>query len=139
MVTVRIVSGCYGARIDGKHSVIDKGQTVDVHEDEAAYLVEAGVAVVVKEPVLNESAPGTDKDDGSVDDVVTGKLDEKDLQEMTVSQLKKLAADCGLKVGRDLRTKEKLIKALAGLTVSAPAEEDDGEEPPSLGAEAPVI
>lgn len=121
MVTIRIVSGCYGARVDGKLAVIEKGHTVDVHEDEAAYLVDLGVAVVEKEPVLKE-APADDDE-------------EKKLQDMSFEQLKKLAADRGLPVGK-LRSKKNIIKALEEADAS---EEDGDEEPPSLGAEAPVL
>ena len=50
MTLIRIVSGCYAAHPNGgRLKVIDKGQTVEVSEDEAARLVNLGVAAYVKE------------------------------------------------------------------------------------------
>ncbi|MBR1589507.1 MAG: hypothetical protein IJ657_00285 [Acidaminococcaceae bacterium] len=152
MVTVRIVSGCYGARVDGKHKVITKGQTVAVHEDEAAYLCSLGVAVIEKEPVLSSDSHdtgGTGKDEGdtsnrdenaATDGLIEGRLSEDELREMSYEQLKKMAIDCGLQPGK-LKSKENIIKALAEQICYVSPEEDveDEEEPPSPEVEAPVV
>lgn len=153
MVTIRIVSGCYGARVDGKLAVIEKGHTVDVHEDEAAELVGLGVAVYTKEPVLVDKTPKNDvAEDADIvpeeksepaesapegletPDGIESHLDAEDLQEMTYANLKKLATDMGLPV-KKLRTKQALIDALVQEPVYV---NPDDEAPPDIEAEGPV-
>ena len=148
MTLIRIVNGCYAAHPNGgRLQVIDKGQTVEVPEDEAARLVQMGVAAFVKEPVLMadlptepipEAAPSDTPDEEeneATDEMIPGHLDEEDLRSMPFQQLKKLAADCGLQVGK-LRSRENIVKALAEMTVYVDAED---EVPPSMEAEDVVI
>lgn len=149
MTLIRIVNGCYAAHPNGgRLQVIDKGQTVEVPEDEAARLVQMGVAAYVKEPVLMadlpiepipEAAPSDTpeaEENDATDDLIPGHLDEEELRKMPFDQLKKLASDCGLQVGK-LRSRENIVKALAEMETFVSAEED-GEEPPVMEAEAPV-
>ena len=149
MTLIRIVSGCYAAHPNGgRLKVIDKGQTVEVSEDEAARLVNLGVAAYVKEPVLMADIPSAPvsedatsdtpeaEENNATEDLIPGHLDEEELRKMPFDQLKKLAVDCGLQVGK-LRSRENIVKALAEMDTFVSAEED-GEEPPIMEAEAPV-
>ena len=153
MTLIRIVNGCYAAHPNGgRLQVIDKGQTVEVPEDEAARLVSLGVAAYEKEPVLMadlptepipEAAPSDtpDEEENEATDemipghLIPGHLDEEELRSMPFQQLKKLAADCGLQVGK-LRSRENIVKALAEMTVFVDAED---EVPPSMEAEDVVV
>ena len=137
MTLIRIVSGCYAAHPDGgRLKVIDKGQTVEVSEDEAARLVNMGVAAYVKEPVLmaeippapvSEAAPSDTPDE---EENEAPEAPEESLEDMNFDQLKQLAKENGLPVGK-LRSRANIIKALREL------EEDD--KPPSMEAEDVVV
>lgn len=149
MSEIRIVSGTYGMNVNGRIKAIRSGQICEVSKEEAARLVGLGVAVYVKEPVLMaETPPGDDavnetgdtpeaEENDATDDLIPAHLDEDDLREMPFDQLKKLAADCGLQVGK-LKSRENIVKALAEQECFVSAE-DDGEEPPAMDAEAPVV
>jgi hypothetical protein len=148
MCEIRIVSGAYGMNVNGRIVVVRSQQTCEVPEEEAARLVKLGVAVYVKEPVLVAETPAVgDAEDETGDtpeaeeidateDLIPGHLDEEELRKMPFDQLKKLAVDCGLQVGK-LRSRENIVKALAEMDTFVSAEED-GEEPPIMEAEAPV-
>ena len=137
MTLIRIVNGCYAAHPDGgRLKVIDKGQTVEVSEDEAARLVQMGVAAYVKEPVLmadlptepvSEAAPSDTPDE---EENEAPEACEESLEDMPFDQLKQLAKDNGLPVGK-LKSRANIIKALREL------EEDD--KPPSMEAEDVVV
>ena len=60
--------------------------------------------------------------------------DSEDLADMTVANLKKMAADMGIDT-KALKTKDALIQAICAEEVY-PGEPMDG---PDLGAEAPVV
>jgi len=137
MTLIRIVSGCYAAHPNGgRLQVIDKGQTVEVSEDEAARLVNLGVAAYVKEPVLMADLPTAPVPEAAPSDTPDKELNEapeapeESLEDMPFDQLKQLAKDSGLSVGT-LRSRKNIIAALREL--------EDGEEPPSMEAEAPVL
>ena len=148
MCEIRIVSGTYGMNVNGRIAVVRREQTCEVPEEEAARLVSLGVAVYVKEPVLVAETPAVGdavnetgdtpeaEENDATDDLIPGHLDEEELRKMPFDQLKKLAADCGLQVGK-LRSRENIVKALAEMETFVSAEED-GEEPPVMEAEAPV-
>ena len=137
MTLIRIVNGCYAAHPNGgRLKVIDKGQTVEVSEDEAARLVNMGVAAYVKEPVLmaeippapvSEAAPSDTPDE---EENEAPEAPEESLEDMNFDQLKQLAKENGLPVGK-LRSRANIIKALREL------EEDD--KPPSMEAEDVVV
>ena len=148
MVEIRIVSGTYGMNVNGYVKVVRKQQTCTVPEKEAARLVSLGVAEYVKEPVLMAETPPVgdavyetgDTPEAEEDDatgLIPGHLDTEDLKKMPFDQLKKLAADCGLQVGK-LKSRENIVNALAEMESYVSAEED-GEEPPAMEAEAPVV
>ena len=148
MCEIRIVSGTYGMNVNGRIVVVRSQQTCTVPEKEAARLVELGVAEYVKEPVLMAETPPVGdavcetgdtpeaQENDATDDLIPGHLDEEELRKMPFDQLKKLASDCGLQVGK-LRSRENIVKALAEMETFVSAEED-GEEPPVMEAEAPV-
>ena len=148
MCEIRIVSGTYGMNVNGRIAVVRREQTCEVPEEEAARLVSLGVAVYVKEPVLVAETPAVGdavnetgdtpeaEENDATDDLIPGHLDEEELRKMPFDQLKKLASDCGLQVGK-LRSRENIVKALAEMETFVSAEED-GEEPPVMEAEAPV-
>lgn len=134
MTLIRIVSGCYAAHPDGgRLKVIDKGQTVEVSEDEAARLVNMGVAAYVKEPVLMAdipSAPVSEDATSDTPDEEVNEAPEESLEDMPFEQLKQLAKESGLPVGK-LRSRTNIIKALQEL--------EDGDKPPSMDAEDVVV
>ena len=154
MVEIRIVNGVAAVHPNGEFKVVRRGQTATIAEDEAAELVGLGVAVYTKEPVLVDKTPKNDvaEDAGIVPeekyepaepapeglktpDGIESHLDAEDLQEMTVENLKNLAADMGLPV-KKLRTKQALIDAL----VKEPVYVDpDDEALPVVEAEGPIV
>lgn len=137
MTLIRIVSGCYAAHPDGgRLKVIDKGQTVEVSEDEAARLVNMGVAAYVKEPVLMADIPSAPVSEDATSDTPDEEVNEapevheESLEDMPFEQLKQLAKESGLPVGK-LRSRTNIIKALQEL--------EDGDKPPSMDAEDVVV
>ena len=64
-------------------------------------------------------------------------LDAEQLQEMTVAQLKELAAELGIETAK-LRKKDDLIAAIAAVPVE-PGEEVGEDDLPELSADAPVV
>lgn len=164
MKTVKIIFGSYGLP-DGRRGVklIDCGQTCEVDDAEAARLVALGVAaVVVATPQEAESATGTGENTPAPETPqapAIGSLDPEQLSTMTNADLKKLAEDLGLDTAK-LRVKADFVAAISA--VEFPVEDDpdedeagtdgdadgddededtveDGEAPPDLKAEAPVV
>ncbi len=154
MVEIRIVNGVAAVHPDGEFKVVRRGQTATIAEDEAAELVELGVAVYTKEPVLVGKAPEINKvqnedadpdgkdepEDSNLDDLknpdgIPAHLDPDDLQEMTFANLKKLATDMGLPVNK-LRSKQAIIDALTEETVFVDPQD---EVPPVVEADGPVV
>lgn len=135
MTLIRIVNGCYAAHPNGgRLQVIDKGQTVEVPEDEAARLVQMGVAAYVKEPVLMADLPPAPVPEAAPSDTpdeeVNEAPEEESLETMPFDQLKQLAKEAGLPVGK-LRSRRNIIDALEKM-----AEED---KPPAMEAEDVVL
>lgn len=64
-------------------------------------------------------------------------LDAEQLQEMTVAQLKELAAELGIETAK-LRKKDDLIAAIVAVPVE-PGEEISEDDLPDLSAAAPVV
>ena len=148
---VEIISGSYGWRKskDAMPKLIERGGTCEVDEAEAKRLVALGVAVIVREvdeaPVAsastgrNDAAPCDDmpnKENGAESDA-EAHLDTEQLQEMTVAQLKELAAELGIETAK-LRKKDDLIAAIAAVPVE-PGEEIGEGDLPDLSAAAPVV
>lgn len=130
----------YGLRVNGRNRLVIPGQTVTVPDGEAMELIAQGLAVLaVAAPQAEREDPGTGiyppEDRKPAEAQETPAENEDDLQAMTVSQLKVMVADLGLDAS-GLKRKQDLIDLIRS------AEDDtveDGETPPTLGAEAPVV
>lgn len=151
MVEVKIISGSYGWRETRKAmpKLIERGSTCKVDEAEAQRLVALGVAAIVNEAdeahVATASAPESGAapcsdisgaENGAEGDT-EAHLDAEQLQEMTVAQLKELAAELGIETAK-LRKKDDLIAAIAAVPVE-PGEEAGEGDLPDLSAAAPVV
>ena len=148
---VEIISGSYGWRKtkDAMPKLIERGGTCEVDEAEAKRLAALGVAAIVREvdeasvasasTGRNDAAPCADmpnKENGAESDT-EAHLDTEQLQEMTVAQLKELAAELGIETAK-LRKKDDLIAAIVAVPVE-PGEEAGEGDLPDLSAAAPVV
>lgn len=148
---IEIISGSYGWRKtkDAMPKLIERGGTCEVDEAEAKRLVALGVAAIVREvdeasvasasTGRNDAAPCADmpnKENGAESDA-EAHLDAEQLQEMTVAQLKELAAELGIETAK-LRKKDDLIAAIAAVPVEL-GEEISEDDLPELSADAPVV
>ena len=119
----------------------------ELEDGEAQRLIDMGAVVKAIEwhpmpvamPLGDDSAsdPGKNLDDGetAAEGQETAHLDPDQLQSMTLAELKKLAEDMGLDAS-DLRKKANVIDLITAEDVDVV---DDGEAPPDLNAEAPVV
>lgn len=143
---VRMISGA--TRIGKRVYTPDDGFFEAAPEVEQR-LVALGVAAIVREvdeaPVAststgrNDAAPCADmpnKENGAESDA-EAHLDTEQLQEMTVAQLKELAAELGIETAK-LRKKDDLIAAIVAVPVE-PGEEIGEGDLPDLSAAAPVV
>ncbi len=152
MKTIKMIFGSYGAP-DGRGRVrlIDCGQTCEVEDAEEERLIDLRVAQEVvatpkerEEPIkAGENTP----DASDAQEGITGHLDPEELSNWTVAQLKQLAEDMELDTSK-CRVKADYVALISEAEVSVPAEDeadeeddtvDDGELPPDLEAEAPVV
>ena len=148
---VEIISGSYGWRKskDAMPKLIERGGTCEVDEAEAKRLVALGIAAIVREvdeaPVAtastgrNDAAPCADmpSEENGAESDAEAHLDTEQLQEMTVAQLKELAAELGIETAK-LRKKDDLIAAIVAVPVE-PGEEIGEGDLPDLSAAAPVV
>ena len=156
MTKIEIICGTYGHRPAGAlHPVpVDRGGFCDVPEEEAERLVHLGVAriasgevvpAVATPPVDEEStSAGADlsgDENGSTDEESL-HLDPEQLKELTNAKLTELAEDMGIDTAK-LKTKAQLISAITSVPLEDAISEDegvdDGEAPPTLEPEAPVV
>ncbi len=112
-------------------------------------LVALGVAAIVHEadeaPVASGSTvesgdtPCADmpSEENGAESGAEAHLDAEQLQEMTVAQLKELAAELGIETAK-LRKKDDLIAAIVAVPVE-PGEEISEDDLPDLSAAAPVV
>jgi len=160
---VIIKSGGYGYKAGNLHKLAMRGDVVDIPDDEAKLLIESGnadlaadvrlpqaaggvpvtasAAAGVNTPVETNAATGQESGEGA-------HLAPERLQAMTNAELKKLAESMGIDTTK-LRTKAQLVAAIANVpledAICEPTEngdEDDisdGELPPDLRAEAPIV
>lgn len=164
MKTVKILCGGYGLNIRTANGVrtklILKGQIVELEDDEAEELIRANMAAeAVATSAAGDAplAPGGDTppEETALESSGGLSLDTDQLRQMTNAALSKLAEDMGLDPSR-CRTKAELVELIAAVPVSVepetedgdgeededPEDDDsvnDGEAPPDLGAEAPVV
>ena len=136
---VRIICGSYGYRTKYGVKPVMLGETCEVDGMEAGRLVGLGVAAAPFAAVPASSAAEQEYNDTPAEKSAAEKpaaahLVPEDLADMTVANLKKMAADMGIDT-KALKTKDALIQAICAEEVY-PGEPMDG---PDLGAEAPVV
>ena len=136
---VRIICGSYGYRTKYGVKPVMLGETCEVDGMEAGRLVGLGIAEIVDAPASPSAAAEQEYNDTPAEENATEKpaaahLVPEDLADMTVANLKKMAADMGIYT-KALKTKDALIQAICAEEVY-PGEPMDG---PDLGAEAPVV
>ena len=142
---VEILCGGYGCRTKtGIHTVM-RGEQCEVSESEARRLIGLGVA---KSPYITDrgtastlaaapaTAEGNDTPTAETQQGGSGTahLDPNQLQDMTVAELKKLAADMGIET-KQLKTKDELVEAICAEDV-VPG--DESTETPELSAAMPT-
>lgn len=153
MTKIEIINGTYGHRPEGsKHPVsIDRGGFCEVPDEEAQRLYRLGVARPVQESTATAVAtPAEGAEDGGASVTLpadengaegeeTAHLDAEQLKELTNAKLRELAEEMGIDTAK-LKTKAQLIAAITDVPLEdAISEEDDGEQPPELGVEGPVV
>lgn len=162
MKRVKITNGLYGYRPEGaKHpQPVSAGGLCVVTDTEAARLASLGVGVVLEDipeedttgavatPVEDEDDEGAGVDTPGQDEPAEGeetaRLDPEQLKELTNAKLKELAEEMGIDTAK-LKTKAQLIAAITDVPLedAISGEEDDGvddgEAPPVLTPEAPVV
>lgn len=142
---VKIICGSYGYRTKYGVKPVMLGDTCEVDGMEAGRLVGLGVAEIVDAPAApSAAAPAssaaeqeysdTPAEKNAAEKPVAAHLVPEDLADMTVANLKKMAADMGIDT-KALKTNDALIQAICAEEVY-PGEPMDG---PNLGAEAPVV
>ena len=151
MKTIRMIFGSYGLP-DGKRGVklIDCGQTCEVDDAEAERLIALGVAApVVATPQEPQAETGTGENTPAPEtpqEPLSGSLDPEQLSTMTKANLKKLAEDMGLDTS-GCNVKADYVALISAEEFLVDPEDDDededavddGDTPPDLGAEAPVV
>lgn len=142
---VRIICGSYGYRTKYGVKPVMLGETCEVDGMEAGRLVGLGIAEIVDAPTSPSAAASaqaaaeqeyndTPAEENAAEKPAAAHLVPEDLADMTVANLKKMAADMGIDT-KALKTKDALIQAICAEEVY-PGEPMDG---PDLGAEAPVV
>ena len=144
---IEIISGSYGWRKtkDAMPKLVERGGICEVDAAEARRLVALGVAAIVHEADEAPVASGSTVESGdtpcadmpSEENGAEAHLDAEQLQEMTVAQLKELAAELGIETAK-LRKKDDLIAAIVAVPVE-PGEEISEDDLPDLSAAAPVV
>ena len=134
MAKIKVTRGGCGiqytdANGNARHALkTSEDKPFECDDAQAAHFVELGVAEYVGEQ------PKEQADSSQETENTTGHLDAEQLAEMDYNELKKLAADMGVKpVGK---TKADYIDAIVAAEVE-PGDEDDGDELPELNAADP--
>ena len=153
MLTVKIISGTYGCKIKGR--IVPKDLTsepFELEDAEAKRLVSLGVAEIITEGVATggngeetnpPSVNPSNDENGSNgenegENEIVGHLDAEQLREMTNKELKALAEDMGIDTSK-MKVKDDYIQAIVAVEVSAPSNDENGENPPDISPEAPVV
>jgi hypothetical protein len=154
---IEIISGSYGWRKtkDAMPKLVERGGICEVDEAEARRLVALGVAAIVHEADEAPVASGSTVESGDIPCVdmpsaengaesdAEAHLDPEQLKTLTKAKLTELAKEMGIDTAK-LKTKAQLIAAITDVPLEdAIAEDDDGvddgEAPPVLTPEAPVV
>lgn len=151
MKTVKILCGGYGLKVPAETGIrtklILRGEVCELPDSEAAELIAANMAVpVVATPQERGDGIRAGENTPAAKTPQEGFLDPEQLKTMTVAQLKQLAEDMGLD-STACKKKAELIERITAESVIIEEEEqpegnedeEDGEAPPELGAEAPVV
>lgn len=153
MLTVKIKSGAYGLNTGDRVITKDRmSEPFPLEDAEAKRLVSLGVAEIITEGVATggngeetnpPSVNPSNDENGSNgenegDNDIVGHLDAEQLEEMTIKELKALAEDMGIDTGK-FKVKADYIQAIVAVEVSAPADDENGENPPDISPEAPVV
>lgn len=142
MLTVKIISGTYGHR-QGKR-IVPKDRTsepFELEDCEAERLVSIGVAKIVNTSVATpkngEELPpegvNTPEENNGENDTTDGDdapLTESELNAMTNAELKEMAESMGIDTLK-FKVKKEYVEAIL--------EKVNGDVPPDLGAEDPVV
>ena len=135
---VRIICGSYGYRTKYGVKPVMLGETCEVDGMEAGRLVGLGIAEIVDAPASpSAAAPAqaaaeqeyndTPAEENAAEKPAAAHLVPEDLADMTVANLKKMAADMGIDT-KALKTKDALIQAICAEEVY-PGEPMDGPDP----------
>ena len=150
MTKIEIICGTYGYRPDGsKHPIpIDRGGICEVSEEEAQRLFALCVARRGRcnggsGRFLGGAGADPSNSDEGAEDAESAHLDPEQLKTLTNAKLTELAKEMGIDTAK-LKTKAQLIAAITDVPLEdAIAEDDDGvddgEAPPVLTPEAPVV
>lgn len=153
MLTVKIKSGTYGLNTGDRVIPKDRmSEPFSLDDAEAKRLVSLGVAEIITEGVAtggngketnppnvnpsNDENGSNGENEGGND--IDGHLDAEQLGEMTIKELKALAEDMGIDTSK-MKVKADYIQAIVAVEVSAPADDENGENPPDISPEAPVV
>ena len=153
MLTVKIKSGAYGRNTGDRVITKDRmSEPFELEDAEAKRLVSLGVAEIITEGVAtggngeetnppsvnlsNDENGSNGENEGGND--IDGHLDAEQLEEMTIKELKALAEDMGIDTGK-FKVKAEYIQAIVAVEVSAPSNDENGENPPDISPEAPVV
>lgn len=142
---VEILCGGYGCPTKTGVHTVSRGERCEVSDAEAARLIGLGVAkCALSAPAAPETAPAeapavaegndTPAAETSQNGSEAAHLDPDQLHDMTVANLKKLAADMGIDT-KQLKTKDALIQAICAEDVVPGDECADG---PELAAAMPT-
>ena len=123
MKQIQIINGIYGHRDGGRITPVQAGTMIYVPGDEAARLIQMGIAV---------SAQAQNSEKSDYIGISDGHFTEENLIQMTKAELAELAADLGTDIS-GCKNKTEIVAAL--LEVEIPPQDDA----PELGAEDPVL
>lgn len=145
MTLVKIINGVYGYRPEKSPYVIpvsSRDPAISVDDEEAARLVEIGVAAYVcqesnagavataipgdsdSQTIANSPDDGDGENGDSDPGEIAATFDPEDLKGWKMDDLKKLAADLGID-HTGIKKKDDLIAAIAAVEVTVPADAPD--------------
>ena len=153
MLTVKIISGTYGCKIKGR--IVPKDLTsepFELEDAEAKRLVSLGVAEIITEGVAtggngketnppsvnpsNDENGSNGENEGGNKNITLSR--EEELKEMTNKELKALADGMGIDTSK-MKVKAEYIQAIVAVESSASDDDENGENPPNISPEAPVV